>query len=354
MRPLLRNLQIQELIVHDIPQKYSKRILRETPDTPILQPMFSQIASPINAEIIRFFHDKITGTIGSTLALDVIFNPLSESPIRRLVYEYFNGDINRHIAITQEIAQYLFDSQNAINSGGLLLFVKCTEREKPMLAILKVEKEEGVRIRQQIVQDGLMTFNVEHIRDLMLTKKTKLFKIVMFYLIEDSILGVLSDPQNGFSNSNVADFFLKDFLGCMLTEDPQIQTKKYYEITQKYINEKLVSAEQKGAMLNHLISELTAQTRTVSPVEFARRVLPVENRDEYIQFIRENGVAAGSFAKECSLIQSKLNKIQYEFISGISIFGSQEAINAKSKVNDLENGEMKIEITDRLKQVRAK
>lgn len=354
MRPVLRNLQINDLIVHDLPKKSPLRILREAPDTQQLQPVFSEIPSPITQETINFFRDKIIGTIGSTFAIDVVFDPANNSPVRGLVEEYFDANAPRKIIITQEISQFLFDKQNAINSGGLLLFINCTERQNRMLAILKVEKEEGVRIRQQIEQDGLMTFNVEHIRDLMLTKKTKLFKIVMFYKSDDNVLGVLSDPQNGSSDSNVADFFLKDFLGCMITDDPQIQTKKFSEITQKYINDNLNSPEQKGAMLNHLISELTSQNRRINPAEFARRALPVDERDDFVQYIRDNGITVGNFTKNCSLIQSKLNKIQYDFASGISVFGSKEAIESKSRIDDLDNGEMKIEITDRLKQVRAK
>jgi hypothetical protein len=44
MRPVLRNLHVDELIVHDIQRKLSQRILRETPDTQEEQPVFSQIA----------------------------------------------------------------------------------------------------------------------------------------------------------------------------------------------------------------------------------------------------------------------------------------------------------------------
>lgn len=236
----------------------------------------------------------------------------------------------------------------------MLLFVRCSLREQTVLAILKVEREEGVRVRQQIMSDGLMTFDVEHIRDLMLTKKTKLFKIVLFYLEEHTIKGILCDQQRGYSTKDVAEFFLSDFLGCMLTEEPQILTKKYFEATQKYINERINSPEQKGALLNHLVSELTNQTGIINPTDFARRVLPADQRDDYIRYIQETGAPIGSFTKEISMIENKLKRIQYEFISGIFVFGSQEAISSKLRVTDMENGEMRMEIVDCLKQVRTK
>lgn len=354
MRNALRNLQVDELIVHDIPRQLSKRILRESGEVLAEQPVFSQIASPVNDEIINFFHDRISDTIGSSNAVDIIFDPTNESSVRTLISEYFTSNVDRRIYITQQIAQHLFNIQNAQNPGGLLLFVRCSLRERAVLAILKVEREEGVRVKQQMIRDGLMTFDIEHIRDLMLTKRTKLFKIVLFYIYEQMIKGILCDQQIGYGRKDVADFFLSDFLGCMLTEEPQILTKRYFEATQKYINERLNSPEQKGEMLSHLVSELTNQNRIVNPTEFARRVLPVDRRDDYIRFIQENGAVIGNFMKECSMIENKLKRIQYDFDSGISVFGSQEAISSKSRVVDLEDGKMRMEIIDHLKQVRTK
>lgn len=345
---------MDELIVHDIPMKLSRRVLRETPTALKEQPVFSQIASPVNSEIVNFFHDRITSSLGSSSAVDVVFDPENESPVRRLIYEYFFEDQNRRIQITQKIAQHLFVIQNAQNSSGLLLFLCCQTRGNDKLAILKVEREEGVRVIQQIVQDGLRTFDVEHIRDLMLTAKTKLFKIVLFYSEGEIIKGILCDQQRGYDSKDVAEFFISKFLGCMLTEEPQILTKVFFEVTQEYINKKIESPEQKGVLINHLFSELTNQVRTINLAEFARRVLTVEQRDDYLLYIKENGVTVGSFSKDCTMIESKLKKIQIVFNCGISIVGSQDAFGAKSSFSDTEDGEMKFEITDKLKQVKAK
>lgn len=353
MRSSLRYLQLNELIVHDIPKKLSKRLLREAPDSPAESPLFSQVASPINMAVIKFFHDKISETIGSSSAIDITFDSTSKSPVGRLVNEYLSDNASQHVAITTNIARFLFDTQNAQNSSGLLLFIHCSFREIKYLAILKVEREEGVRVKQQF-NNGLMTFDVEHIHDLMLTKRTKLFKIVLFYLKNQNTKGILCDQQLAYSNKDAADFFLIDFLGCRVTEEPQVQTKKFFETVQKYINEKIDSPEQKGALVTHLLSEMTSQNIIINPTEFARRVLPVNQRDEYINYIKQSNCITGSFTKDNSMIQDRLKRIQYDFDSGISVFGSQIAINSKSRLADLENGELKMEIIDRLKQVRSK
>lgn len=354
MRPSLRNLQMQELIVHDIPRKFSQKFLRQTPETPIEQPIYSQVSSPVDASIIRFFHDKITSTIGSSYAIDVIFNPSSPSPIKGLIYDYFFYTNASKIEITQKIARFLFDTQNAQNSSGLLLFIQCLINDSVVLAILKVEREEGVRIRQQTIQNGLLTFDVEHIRDLMLTQKTKLFKIVLFYQEQTMIKGILCDQQIGYSKNGVADFFLNNFLGCMLTEEPQILSKKFFDNTQRYINERVSSPEKKGELLGHLFSELTCQSPSLNPSEFARRYLPTTRRDEYLAFVSEGNISFGSFNKDITLIVDKLKRIQYDFSSGITIYGTRAAFDSKSRIIDMDNGDMKIEIVDTLKQVKSK
>ena len=54
------------------------------------------------------------------------------------------------------------------------------------------------------------------------------------------------------------------------------------------------------------------------------------------------------------MIENKLRKIQYDFASGISVFGLKEAINSKSSIAELEGGQIKMEIIDELAQVRTK
>ena len=355
MRPNFRRLNVEELIVHDLPKKLSRRVLRENQDTSPEKPVFSQAPSPVNEEIKNFFHDKITGTIGSDAAFDIVFDPSGNTIVEQLMNQYFaNNNITTHIAITQQIAQHLYDIQNASNSSGLLLFVRCHDESQTVLAILKVEREQGVRVKQQTSEDGLMTFNVEHIRDLMLTEKTKLFKIVLFYFEDEKVKGIICDQQRGYYGKDIADFFLFDFLGCKLTEAPLILTKNFFENTEKYINEKIESPEDKGTILNHLISEMTSNNTTLSPNAFILRSLPAGKKDEYVQFMRENGAPMNDFPKQINLIESKLKRIQMSFWSGISVYGPIEAMDSKSTVIDLDNGEVKLEIVDLLMQVKAK
>lgn len=351
MRPEIRDLTITELIVHDVPSRLARKILRETPDIQEEQPVFSQIPSTITQEISSFFHGKIASTIGSTDSIDIVFT--DQSQIKDLIEEYFICDVRKRVDISQEIAQHLFEIQNAQNSGGLLLFILCECGHNKIISILKVEREEGVRVRQQTT-NGLMALDIQHISDLILSKKTKLFKIVMYYYENGEIKGILCDKQRGYGSKEVADFFLCDFLGCAHAEEPQIQTKRFFEASQRFINLILSSSELKGELLSHLISELLDQRHILNPTDFARRALAPEYQDDYIAFLNENNSPLTSFPKNITMIESKLKQVRYEFTSGVKVMGSHEAFNSVASVSDLENGQTKMEIIDNLQQVKTK
>ncbi len=65
-------------------------------------------------------------------------------------------------------------------------------------------------------------------------------------------------------------------------------------------------------------------------------------------------MTTGNFTKENNLIENRLKKIQYNFSSGIFVLGTKEAFTTKSRVTEMENGEMKMEITDSLERVKTK
>lgn len=350
MRQMLRDLEIEEFIVHAVPSKIAKRILREAPETKENHPVFSTMPSTISSESSRFFYDKITSTIGSTDSIDIVF--MDDSPVKGLIGEYFSCDSSRRIAITQEIARHLYNKQDAKNSGGLILFILGIVGGNKNISILKLEQEDGVRVTQEIT-DGLTTFSIDVITDLMLTRRTKLFKIVTFYHRDSFLKGILCDKQRGYSSKGVANFFLTDFLGCVLAEEPQIQTKSFFELTQKYINT-IASSQSRAGLLTHLLSEMMDQRSILNPTEFARRILDPEHRDNYLNYLRVEGGPVTAFTKNLDLIKGKLHKIQYNFASGVTVIGSPEDMDVHTNVRDLEDGKTRMEIIDVLNKVKTK
>lgn len=206
MRSNLKSLVVDSLIVHDVPKKFSRSYLKENPDAIFEGLILSDVPTEFDAELVKFFHGRISSTIGSSSAFEIEFDSLlPDCKTQLAVKSYF--DIGRAssfplaeedaIRITQDIAKSLHEVQTARNPGGILLFIPCHNQQQNGLAILKVEREDGVRIQRDTTEQGKTTFSAQHIKDLMLKSKTKLFKIVLFYQNGDNIIGFVCDQQQG-------------------------------------------------------------------------------------------------------------------------------------------------------------
>ncbi len=71
MKNSLNTLAVDALIVHDVPKKFSQRYIKENPESDAEDIILSEVSTPFDQELTRFFHDKITGTIGSGNAFEM-------------------------------------------------------------------------------------------------------------------------------------------------------------------------------------------------------------------------------------------------------------------------------------------
>ena len=360
MRKNLTSLVADNLIVHDVPKKFSRNYLKENPDANFEDLILSDIPTEFDTELVKFFHGRISSTIGSSSVFEIEFDPiLSDNKTQRAVKNYFDsgkassfplaeGDA---IRITQDIAITLHEVQTARNPGGILLFIPCHDQHQNGLAILKVEREDGVRIQRDITTQGKTTFSAQHIKDLMLTSKTKLFKIVLFYLSDDKVVGFVCDQQQGvLGNREVANFFLTDFLGCKLKEEPHVSTKKFFEATTAYINSEALNDPERLDVRMHLISELTNNLQTINLSSFADRAIPSGKKQGFMD-VMQNKKIPTTFPKDIVLIADKIKKVKYELECGIKITGTEEAVKNNLSIASCEDGKTKFELIDRIRKV---
>ena len=155
MRLDLTSLVVDRLIVHEVPKKYSKTFIKSNPDQTIEEVILSEVPTEFDSELVGFFYEKIASTIGSSSAFDIELDTfLKGNQTQEAIKEYFlignttgfplSDDEN--IRITQNIAKSLYLVQTARNPGGILLFIPCHNNVQNGMAILKVERENGVRI----------------------------------------------------------------------------------------------------------------------------------------------------------------------------------------------------------------
>lgn len=343
-------LEVRKVIIHDVP----RRDLSGVGDDPIL----SDVESPLTDDLSRFFRDKIVEAIGSSSAFGAVVDSNQTSPIPRLASQLLSSPTCvDFVEASQEMARHLHSCQTRVNPGGLLTVVDCASNGTPGLVILKVEREEGVRIEQRAT-DGGRTFDVSHIKDLLFTQKTKLFKVAMFTCGQadgSSVEVIVVDNQRGYTpTSEVALFFLQKFLGCKLQEAASVTTKRFFEKTQEFINTHIGPADLKASVYCHLVAELTSPRTMVNVDAFARNSLPTEHQQAYITFLSENGIESLTFVKETKIIKDRLRKTAIEFASGISVIGDEQTIREKVSYDELDDGTTRMTITDRLRRVGAK
>jgi 37-kD nucleoid-associated bacterial protein len=347
--PALGQLTIKRIIIHEVP----RHLRSDTKSTPT----YSEVESPLDAQLKMFFKEKVIETVGSSNAYDVIFDAASTSPVPQFVRELLSRKKVNFVDVSKMIAKHLHDAQGGASPGGLITVIDCALGVRKAVGILKLEKEEGVRLRQT-THGGLRTFDVSYIRDLILTRKTKLFKIGFFYPPdgdEGDPSGTVCDEQRGYNpRIEVASFFLSDFLGCCLAEDPRISTKRFFMSAQDFFNEQIEDPVARTHALMHLLSELTNQKAKVNLKDFARDHLPTQKRQPFLSHMEQEGFRTHTIVKNLELIESQTRKMALEFQNGVTVVGNREAFEESVKMASTPDGSARVEITGQLKKVKGK
>ena len=170
-------LRVNKLIVHEVPEKF----LDETQ-----LPVLSTIETELTSQEKRYFTRKIAENL-SLASIAAKFMPDAESPIPKLVVNnFFKNNNSNFVEVSQKMASYLYECQNRVNSPGLLAVIEVSVVGQLALAILKLEKEEGMRIEQTKV-DGEVTFDVEYISNILLSEKNRVFKAGLFFIDGEDI-----------------------------------------------------------------------------------------------------------------------------------------------------------------------
>jgi hypothetical protein len=349
--PALGPLAIKRIIIHEVP-----RHLRSDTKS---SPTYSEVESPLDPELKMFFKEKIIETVGSSAAYDVIFNAATTSPVPQFVRELLSNKKVNFVDVSKKIAKHLHDAQGGASPGGLITVIDCTLGVNPAVGILKLEKEEGVQLRETM-QGGLRTFDVNYIRDLILTRKTKLFKVGFFYPPAGDDRngdpgGTVCDEQRGYMpRTEVAGFFLTGFLGCCLAEDPRISTKRFFLAAEDFLNRQIKDPVERTQAITHLLSELTNQKPKINLKDFARDHLTTQNRQPFLKHMEEEGFRTHTIVKNLELIESQTKKMALEFQNGVTVVGDREAFGKSVKVDRTSDGAARVEITGELKQVKGK
>jgi hypothetical protein len=338
---------VNSIIVHEIPLHY----LRVA--SPSAGAILSEIKSPLNQDIKNFFQEKIQGSLARS-ALDVEEDPAALSRAPQLITSMLSsGGQSNFVALSQELATILYESQSGTNPSGLLAVLQLKINDRPAIGITKLEKDEGTRV-QMVTIGSQQTLSVEFLPELMLTGKTKVFKVGVFALDDlGNIEGLVCDQQQP-NAIHVAYFFLQRFLGCRLKQLPEVMTEGFFRASEQFMNSNLDDSADRAKFHLALIAELSNNQRTITPDVFATTNLSLIHQAPFIAALRSADVPVNRFPKSLQRIESVMKKIQWNFEGGTVVLAPTDQLGEAVIVETIEGGRTQIHVLDRLTSERSR
>ena len=335
---------IEQIIVHDIPKhkKGEKGI----------EPNYSEQESKLTQGLRNFFKDKVVQALGSDKSFKICFNEESDSPASWITNEVLKSDGSNFVLQSKEITKHLFEIQVGYNAAGILVAIFGKVNSFNTCIILKLEKDKGAQLT---LDPKTHSYNIAEVEDLMLTQKTKIFKVAMFILRDDfkaKYDGVIMDYQIDIKEKKeVTTWFMDKFLGCRAFEDPKITTQRFYNHTRAYINT-IQDDIDRAKYIQDLNSYVQKNSLTLNPKEFADDYLrTTAHRNDYKNFLQTKKFKFTSFPKDLTQIDRQVRKITLTFDNDISIVGNKGTFDKKVKLEKLNNGQTRAEVTSKIRSI---
>lgn len=321
----LDSFRLGSLVVHDVPQ----------PGTEDEGLLLTEAEIPLDEQIRSYFERKIKQSLRNG-GLEVAADPNGAPTVREGVAAILE-DPHRLVAVSQDFAHHLDESQTRRNPAGLLVTAVGTVSEGDVVSVLKLEREQGLQLRIHD-EGGHAEAVLQLLRDLTLTDKTKIFKTSLLRLDTpqdpETMSGLASDDQRGREEgAGVANFFLFTFLGCQLKTNPEKATRDFVLATQQFINEDVASDERRANYQVALLATLQSPTHDLHPKHFADEHLLATDRPHFLARVEQHGLSTNqAFAKDTSL--AKANGFKMVFEHGMTLVGSREDLEERVEVRE--------------------
>ena len=334
---------MKNVIIHEI-LKQNRKDDKEPP-------IYSEIESNLNDMSKKFIQSKLINSIGSRNAHGISFDEDSDSPVPEIIETLLSNDFDsdEFITLSKQISKHLNDTQSGINSAGFILILHGSNENNKVIGILKLEKQEGAQLKQS-QRNGKNTFEIMNIKDLILSKNTKLFKICVFYKESDDLNGGTICDNQLSTKGDVALFFLREFLGCKLNADYAIETKNFFKHSIDFFKNNIEDPLIQNQYKLHLQSYISSQSRILNIRGFASTYLNTEDRTSYEKYLHEKDVPI-QILKDITYIELEIKKHLYEFENGIRIIGTNNDFKENVKLRSLENGDTRATVESRLQNI---
>jgi hypothetical protein len=318
---------VEQAVLHYIPTDRG-----EDPDEEHPGLLLTDAVIDLDPGLQSYFRDKIASRLSSK-GMEVIADPDQTPTVPDGVHAVLRTP-DQLVQRSKEMAAHLYAIQSKVNSTGLLAVVLGKTAGAPCIALIKLEPERGVRYAISTV-DGQHTVDLELLRNLTLTDKTKVYKTALLREDSGAIAGWAADDQRTTASGlQVATFFLARFLGCAPKLPAAITTYEFVRAASTSFNEDVASPKRRSRYQVALLAVMQDNTTTITPRNFADTHLDVGDRPAFLARVEEAGIPpTATFAKDTSRVN--VSKFTMTFTSGnLTLVGDREALDSTVEIPD--------------------
>lgn len=320
-------ITVRRLIAHQVP--------RPIAGDPVPDPQLSEAVPDLPPDTLAFFGRRLIRTLqdrGQPVEVD----PQLDSPrLPGILADVLSAENPDLVEPSQRAARYLLEVQpgSPYERQSLFVTAEVTANGQRSIAVMKLEREEGVHIHEREV-NGMRVLTVEVLEDLMLTDNTRVFKAGLFRLDQDRIKGYVSDDQQG-ARDDPARYFLHRFLGCRLERRAAVVTRDFYNAAEEFISKQVGDSDRKLRYLTALQVEMASNRAQVDPVQFINDHLVGEDRAQFEVHLQSAGVPMAAFEKDLEKLESRVARSRLKTSKGITISGAASTIRDRVEITEI-------------------
>ena len=304
----LIDLRLSRVIIHEVFQR--------TNDRTKVTPQLGTTLEHLDGDAIDALRNRIVSAAASPAkCLQMDIEKAGAGSMFSMAEQMADADEALFIDRSQRVADLLADAQKSRNIPGGILITFSGSAGVParrLIGVIKAEVHNGFTREQA---GGV--FTLKFLNNLLLTAQTKLYKIGLFVEAtpEATVEAVrrwssyIYDEQLTLSNRDgAAQYFYVGFLGCKFMESSARNTKKFHDLTKKFIQDMDIPETERIVLINALVTYLKAdQSPTVSTAAFGEAYIAEgEVRDAYARHMRDSDFPVVAVAKDLADVNSSL------------------------------------------------
>lgn len=286
----------------------------------------------------KFMVDRFIDALESK-ALKIVPSEDVDSPVPSLIQKY-SGAGGLH-EFSKALATRLAKVQKLTAKPGLMVIADATVDDKDCLLVAKVEHQHAMRVNPTKNAEGLKGIAIEHIRDLVFSELNKVYKIALLFREttdpqegcsedetssssddvavendQETVFGYLADVQNGRAFAN---YYLSDFLGMKLGEEPVVLTERFLNTLSDAIEQSSLKANEKIDLHRTLSTELQSNSPTLDAGDFISKYVPQYAQGDIERATVARGLPLITFAKDAARVKNRLNNLRLDLGGDITI-----------------------------------